>query len=311
MPSQPNGYSRSNTSHPVAGIAGRQTPWNPSQPAITSHASSCSRPAWRKVIPGAASKSCGAIASASNKICPAGSKPRGDEVLDDLVLAVDGHVPSGQRGEVDAMVACIEAQPDAVMGDPSRAIRAPRPASIRSCSVVCSSTPARMRCSTCSRVRASSTTEFDARQMQQVRKQQPGRAGTDDSNLGAHAAQSISSPNMGERHRAPLDDAGRFERSEDGSRAATPSVALPKMTINGGGASRSPSGVAHIAPGRLADAAHQAEAVCRRPPGPVGDGAAHLMRCAHRRDLRGWEQPPASRRCSSIAAAAAGPISRP
>ena len=47
MPSQPNGYSRSNVQHTPSGMLARQTPWNPSQPAITSHSSSCASPSWR------------------------------------------------------------------------------------------------------------------------------------------------------------------------------------------------------------------------------------------------------------------------
>src|SRR2546426_159926 len=42
MPSQPNGYSRENSARTPSGMLGRQTPWNPSQPAIASHSSSSS-----------------------------------------------------------------------------------------------------------------------------------------------------------------------------------------------------------------------------------------------------------------------------
>ena len=39
MPSQPNGYSRSADLSTPSGIDGRETPWKPSQPAITSQRS--------------------------------------------------------------------------------------------------------------------------------------------------------------------------------------------------------------------------------------------------------------------------------
>jgi len=41
MPSQENGYSRSATASRPDGIELRQTPWNPSQPAIASQVTSC------------------------------------------------------------------------------------------------------------------------------------------------------------------------------------------------------------------------------------------------------------------------------
>ena len=51
MPSQPNGYSRSNVAqHAVGDASARQTPWKPSQPATTSHSSSCSSPSCAKRI---------------------------------------------------------------------------------------------------------------------------------------------------------------------------------------------------------------------------------------------------------------------
>src|SRR5437660_1732912 len=46
IPSQPKGYSRSNVRRTPGGIAARQTPWKPSQPAMTSHSSSCGSPSW-------------------------------------------------------------------------------------------------------------------------------------------------------------------------------------------------------------------------------------------------------------------------
>ena len=52
MPSHANGYTRSNTDSTLPGIACRQMPWKPSQPATTSHASSTCSPPCVNVIAG-------------------------------------------------------------------------------------------------------------------------------------------------------------------------------------------------------------------------------------------------------------------
>ena len=58
----------------------------------------------------------------------------------------------------------------------------------------CSSTPARTRCSTYSRLRVLQHDRVDALPVQQVRQQQPGRPGADDPDLGAHATSLVALP---------------------------------------------------------------------------------------------------------------------
>ena len=45
----------------------------------------------------------------------ASTQPRGDQVLHQLVLAVDAHMPADQAREVDAVVGAAGAQDDALM----------------------------------------------------------------------------------------------------------------------------------------------------------------------------------------------------
>ena len=91
MPSHANGYTRSYRRKTDAGIAGRQMPWNPSQPAMKSHAIAWSTP----VVP-IAEAGCvdvdvvDAHVGRLEEQRPAAGCARRDEILDDLVLSVDG-----------------------------------------------------------------------------------------------------------------------------------------------------------------------------------------------------------------------------
>ena len=91
MPSQPNGYSRSNVRRTPAGMRRRQTPWKPSQPATTSHSSSLLRALVREARPRplASRGRARSRPSTSKSSGRPGVEPRGDQVLDDLRLAVD------------------------------------------------------------------------------------------------------------------------------------------------------------------------------------------------------------------------------
>src|SRR5918998_79198 len=72
IPSQPNGYSRVRAVSTPSGIESRQTPWEPSQPAM-------------------------------------------DQVLQDLLLAVDHDRPPDEIGEVDPVALAVVAQLDALV----------------------------------------------------------------------------------------------------------------------------------------------------------------------------------------------------
>ena len=79
------------------GSPARQTPWNPSQPAMKSHASSCSRRRGVKRTRGASpSRSCSAHVVDLEADGAAGRQARRDQVLDHLLLAVDRDRPAGE-----------------------------------------------------------------------------------------------------------------------------------------------------------------------------------------------------------------------
>ena len=95
---------------PVLAPPARQTPWKPSQPAMTSQRSSSSP---KRITPfsGSTEVDLGLEAQLA-----AGLEPRGDQVLDHLLLPVDGdRAPAGQLGEVDPVALAAEAQLDAVV----------------------------------------------------------------------------------------------------------------------------------------------------------------------------------------------------
>ena len=140
-------------------MAGRQTPWKPSQPAITSHSSRCASPSCVKRH-GRRRRIDAHIGDLEVQRQP-GGQPRVDQVLDHLLLAVDrDRPPAGEIGQRDPVALAVEAQLDAVMHQPLAVHplpeRRPRPAGPSS---PCSSTPARTRCWTYSRSRNSRITD--------------------------------------------------------------------------------------------------------------------------------------------------------
>ena len=117
----------------------------------------------------------------------AGLQPRGDEVLDHLLLAVDGdRPPAGELGEVDAVPAPVEAQLEAVV-DEALAVQALGDAG-RVEQVdgrLLEHAGAHARLDVLARARLEDD-RLDAPQVQQVGQQQPGRTGPHDPDLGVH-----------------------------------------------------------------------------------------------------------------------------
>ena len=100
-----------------AGMLSRETPWNPSQPAMTSHSMVMLAPSSRKLTDGCSLTRVVQLHLADlEQDRVAGSEADRDQVLDDLLLSVHGDAASaGELAEVDAVVGTAEAQADAVM----------------------------------------------------------------------------------------------------------------------------------------------------------------------------------------------------
>ena len=186
MPSQPNGYSRVE----LAQHAG----WD-RRPADAVEAVAAGdhvalelvrgRRRARSVTRGrSVSRSCDARRrSTSNSSGSAAVEPRGDQVLDDLRLAVDrrSRLPvSSSNG--DPVALAVELQLDAVVDDAlARASARRRPASRRAGRRVPARARPRGRAPRRTRgSRFSSTTDSIPARCEQVRERQPGRAGADD-----------------------------------------------------------------------------------------------------------------------------------
>ena len=116
----------------------------------------------------------------------AGGQPRGDEILHHLLLAVDGHDLAGEIGERNAMAHAVEAQLDAMMREALRvqAVRHPRLGQ-RIDAALFQQPRAHALLDIAARARLQHH-GLDARQMQQMRQQQPRRTRADDADLGAH-----------------------------------------------------------------------------------------------------------------------------
>ena len=150
MPSQPNGYSRSNVRSTPSGMLGRQTPWKPSQPAMTVAlelvllavvAVADARPLGLEVV----HRDVGDLEVQRQPVV----ETRGDQVLDDLVLAVDHDAAAaGQLAQRDAVALAVEPQLDAVVDEPLALHALADARALSRSTVPCSSTPARIRCST-------------------------------------------------------------------------------------------------------------------------------------------------------------------
>ena len=93
----------------------RQTPWKPSQPAITSQSSSCRR---RRADDARASRS-RPRRRPSRTGAAARVEPRGDQILDHLRLAVDDDRPAaGELAHRHVVALAVELEVDAVVDDP-------------------------------------------------------------------------------------------------------------------------------------------------------------------------------------------------
>ena len=143
---------------------------------MKSHASSSSSPPCGEADATAAreSRSCSVTSSASNRMVAASREPRADQILDDLLLAVDGdRAPAGQLGQVDAVTAASEAQLDAVMDQALATACARRPRR-RSAGPPCPA-PARRRARGARRSRGSCLQDdgVDAQRWSRWRQQVP------------------------------------------------------------------------------------------------------------------------------------------
>src|ERR1700722_11663903 len=181
-PSQANGYSLANSRRRAAGMTSRQTPWKPSQPATKSHCTSCSAPSWEKRMTGASVVTPpGRTSAASNQTVPS----RRDQVLHDLLLAVDGDALPGELREVDAVALAVELQVDRVVHG---AFGQHAPAHAAVAQQV--GRPLLEHAGPHAGLDVGAGAAFDddapdPRQMQQVRQHQARRAGADDADLRA------------------------------------------------------------------------------------------------------------------------------
>ena len=166
----------------------RQTPWKPSQPAMKSQRELLRRsPSCRYRIDGRVALE--AVEprrrSTSKRSAPPVVEPRGDQVLHDLVLAVDRD-RAGRRSASGSRSGAARRRTAArcpSWTSPSRSSRSPTPISRSRSTVPCSSTPARTRCSTYSRLAASSTTESMPSRCSRCASTRPGGPGADDADL--------------------------------------------------------------------------------------------------------------------------------
>ena len=93
-------------------------PWNPSQPATTSQRSSFSAPSWLKRTPAARPRRRARRRRRPRSAAAAGSQARRDQVLDDLLLAVDGdRLPPVSAPKSMRCPLAVEPQLDAVVDD--------------------------------------------------------------------------------------------------------------------------------------------------------------------------------------------------
>ncbi len=101
-------------------MLGRQTPWKPSQPAITSHSSSSSRPSCRYRISG---RSVSSVVHRDVRDLEVKGQTRleakADQVLDELGLAVDhDRAPVGEVAQRDPVALARELELDPVVDEP-------------------------------------------------------------------------------------------------------------------------------------------------------------------------------------------------
>ena len=116
--------------HP-GGNRGRETPWKPSQPAITIAFELVARPLLKRMRGRSVSRSCKRDVVDLEVERRAALETGCDQVLDDLGLAVDhDRAAAGQVAERDAVALAVELQLDPVVDDAfALACRSPTPAS--------------------------------------------------------------------------------------------------------------------------------------------------------------------------------------
>ena len=196
-------------------MLGRQMPWKPSQPPMKSQPSSWRAPVLREADP----RPRPVDLVQSDVLDPeadlaAGGEPGRDQVLDDLVLAVDGDpAPAAEPGEVDALAAAGEAQLQPLV-DQAFALHARADAGLDE--QVGGALLEHARADPLLDVLSAVALEHhrgDALEMQQVRQQEPRRPGADDANLGLHGSAVSALPRRSSCHRrrpAPRSAPGGF-----------------------------------------------------------------------------------------------------
>ena len=129
----------------------------------------------------------------------AAGQARGDQILDHLVLGIDGDRPAGQAGEIDTPSLSAEAQLESVM-DEALAPQAIAQAmgSEQFDRAVLQHTGADGGLDLLARARLQDD-RVDPPTVQEVREQQTCRSGTDDSDASAHDRRILSPPSMGAR----------------------------------------------------------------------------------------------------------------
>ena len=172
-------------------MLGRETPWNPSQPATTSHASSCSSPSWRVADRGPlAVEVVERDVGDSEPKRPAALEPRGDQVLDDLRLPVHDDGLARQLVEREPVPLRSRLQLDARVDEPLAAHPRPHAGAVEELGdVVLEHACPESRLDVVAAARLEDH-RVDPLPVQQMPERQPRRAGTDDPDLGAgHAAE--------------------------------------------------------------------------------------------------------------------------
>ena len=168
-------------------IASRQTPWKPSQPAITSQRSSTSSPSWVKRTSGRARASTDDVGDLEQQR-QLRLQPRGDQVLDDLLLAVDGDRLARRSARSKSIRWPLPPKRSSMPSwtIPSRCRRSATPASSQQSTVRCSSTPgAHALLDVLARARLEHD-RVDPAQLEQPREHEPRRPGADDPDLRLH-----------------------------------------------------------------------------------------------------------------------------
>ena len=192
-----------------SGMLGRQTPWKPSQPAITSHSSSCLAPSWVNASRGRVGLQVRHRDVADlEQQRPAAFQPRLDQILDHLGLPVDDDRLAGQLVEGDPVTLAVELELDPVMDDPL-ALHPPAHAGLRQQvgGPLLEHARANARLDVVSAA-VLDHDRIDPLAVEQVGERQPGRPRADDPDLRAPHAAPSSSRAPAARSRTPSSPPG-------------------------------------------------------------------------------------------------------